>query len=118
MNLNKTKKVCGRHGLETFNIRPSGSARCVKCQKEDVAKRRLKVKKIMVDRLGGKCSLCGYSKCLKALEFHHTNPSLKNFNLGSKMTWNPEKLWEEVKKCILLCANCHREVEDKLLMAD
>lgn len=74
---------------------------------------RKRTKQRIVDSMGGKCSECGYNKCLDALELHHINPETKEFSLGG-MRARP-KSWsivvEELKKCVLLCANCHREVE-------
>lgn len=60
--------------------------------------------------LGGKCEHCGYSKCIAALEFHHTDPTKKDFSIaatGSTRAW--KKIEIELKKCKLLCSNCHRE---------
>jgi 5-methylcytosine-specific restriction endonuclease McrA len=67
--------------------------------------------------LGGKCSICGYHKCLNALHFHHKNPSEKNF-LISNAIWGKDNLSEseimnEINKCILVCANCHAELHAK-----
>lgn len=60
---------------------------------------------------GGKCECCGYDKCKEALDFHHLNENLKSFNISDR---NVSTNWEEVKleldKCILVCANCHREI--------
>jgi len=62
---------------------------------------------------GGKCENCGYSKCDKALEFHHVNEKDKKFNISRRSSKNLKKGWtefiEEINKCVLLCANCHRE---------
>jgi hypothetical protein len=76
-------------------------------QKERAYKRKLE----LIDMLGGKCSKCGYDKNFAALEFHHKNPIEKDFGLNSRMlsNTNVEKLINEANKCILLCANCHRE---------
>lgn len=61
-------------------------------------------------QLGGKCSKCGYDKCLDALDFHHTNHADKEHEMGDLLhTFSKAKALEEVKKCVLLCANCHRE---------
>lgn len=60
--------------------------------------------------LGGKCSRCGYSGCPEALEFHHRDPQEKEFGIGSRGTNSFETLLGEVKKCQLLCSNCHREI--------
>jgi len=58
---------------------------------------------------GGSCGICGYSKCDKVLEFHHLDSSKKEFCLSSRIKkW--ETLVNEAKKCVMLCANCHREV--------
>jgi hypothetical protein len=77
---------------------------------------RKKTKARLVKALGGKCNICGYDKCSNALEFHHLNPNEKDFNFG-KIRANPKswnKIVAEVKKCVLLCSNCHREVHDNL----
>ena len=76
--------------------------------------RRRKLKVRAVEYLGGKCCNCGYSKCIDALEFHHKDPTKKDFGISKKGV--PRK-WEalvlELNKCILLCANCHREEHAK-----
>lgn len=69
---------------------------------------RLKKYKL-VQLLGGKCSSCGYDKCLAALHFHHEDPSKKSFDIGVNRWLSYEKLLNEAKKCILLCSNCHAE---------
>lgn len=62
---------------------------------------------------GGKCIKCGYNKCLKALEFHHLDPTQKDFTISNDHFKLLEAV-EESKKCILLCSNCHRELHDNL----
>jgi hypothetical protein len=77
---------------------------------------RKKVKARAIAYKGGKCKVCSYNKFPGALEFHHLDPSLKNFEIGSdgyKVKW--EKLQAELDKCILLCSNCHAEVEGGIL---
>ena len=59
--------------------------------------------------MGGKCEKCGYDKCAAAMDFHHKDPSKKEFTIGTKNI-GFKRLSEEIKKCILLCANCHREL--------
>lgn len=60
---------------------------------------------------GGKCEICGYSKCIAGLALHHRDPSTKRFNLGSgNLSRNMDALLKEVKKCSLLCHNCHSEL--------
>ena len=59
---------------------------------------------------GGKCSKCGYDKCSWALDFHHINKKEKLGTIQWFITSKSIKLAEiESRKCILLCANCHRE---------
>ncbi|TNF55220.1 HNH endonuclease [bacterium] len=65
-----------------------------------------------------KCSRCGYSKCLEALEFHHINSDGKDFGISDKgYTRSWEKIKEELDKCTLLCANCHREIHSELQLS-
>jgi len=79
--------------------------------KNDVVERRRQKKIKLVEFKGGKCERCGYSKCIDALHFHH--PDEKNFTISSHMDKSLELLIEEVKKCQLLCANCHAEAESE-----
>lgn len=65
-------------------------------------------KKAAIDLLGGKCQRCGYDECIAALEFHHPNPDTKTVPTSRIMDLSWLKLKEEIKKCKLLCANCHR----------
>jgi hypothetical protein len=70
------------------------------------------VKKALVDEAGGRCALCGFDEHLAALQFHHVDPSDKSFHLAEGgMTRGIAKSRAEVKKCVLLCANCHAQVE-------
>jgi len=74
---------------------------------------RRKIKEKAVLYKGGKCKNCSYDKCIAALEFHHRDPSEKEFRLSSGKTRNWELTKKELDKCDLLCANCHREVHDE-----
>lgn len=56
------------------------------------------------------CSICGYNKCIAALDFHHTNDSPKKTAVSKMRNHNISKLKEEISKCIVVCANCHREI--------
>ena len=84
----------------------------VRCKnKFHVNKRRKKLKVMAVEYKGGKCSKCGYSRCIDAMEFHHSDPNKKDFGIaamGYTRSWDSVKA--ELDKCILVCANCHREI--------
>lgn len=56
----------------------------------------------------------GYNKCIAALEFHHLDPNEKDFGIASSgATRTFEKIKVELDKCIMVCANCHREIHDE-----
>ena len=61
--------------------------------------------------MGSACSICGYNKSIAALDFHHTDPKEKDFGIAQIGTWTWSKIKQELDKCILVCANCHRELE-------
>lgn len=82
-----------------------------KNQKLRGLKRKLEIIKIK----GGKCQTCGYCKNISALEFHHEDPLLKEFQVDIRRFSNTslKKLKTELDKCILLCSNCHRETHNQ-----
>lgn len=78
---------------------------------EDVSNYRRRRKQNLIQVLGGKCQICGFDLFPDALEFHHEDPNQKDYGLASKGTCHDiEADLNEVKKCFLLCANCHRGV--------
>lgn len=84
--------------------------------KKAVAKRRRKVRLMAIEYGGSACQICGYNKCNRALSFHHKDPTKKDFGLaahGLTRAW--EKTKKELDKCILVCANCHMEIHEKLI---
>ena len=78
---------------------------------------RRNTKQKLVEALGSQCQICTYNKCNSALDFHHIDPAEKDFSISScsknAAAW--DKIIQEVKKCILLCSNCHRELHDGLI---
>src|ERR1044071_4011141 len=81
-----------------------------------VQRRRGKVRQMALDYKGGCCQVCGYDRCMEALEFHHLDPTQKDFGISSKgyaRSW--ERVKQETEKCLLLCANCHREFHAGML---
>ena len=77
-----------------------------------ILRRSMKLQTIKL--LGGKCSICGYNRCIDALEFHHENPKEKEFKLGSGNTISWKEYKAEISKCILVCSNCHKEIHSEL----
>ena len=103
---------CPRHGAVEFFRRPDHGYRCTECHKEAVVRRRRKVKRILTEEVGGCCAICGYDRYIGALHFHHLDPTKKSFGLSVRgVTRSVEALRGEASKCILLCGNCHAEVE-------
>lgn len=87
-----------------------GAPYCIPCTNKDVVERQQKFKQKCVDYKGGKCSDCQYNTYIGALEFHHMDPSEKDFSPSQvKLTTFSKLIKKELDKCILLCANCHRE---------
>jgi transposase len=103
---------CSAHG-EVSHVRDSrGYYRCRACRAEAVVRRRRRVKQILVEEAGGSCRLCGYDKSYAALEFHHVDPREKQFGVAAGgIARSLDRLRVEVRKCVLLCSNCHAEVE-------
>ena len=113
----KKCQICGAD----FETVPNGGSRiyCFDCSPSypkggsraaTISTLRTAMKKEVVKRFGGKCQRCGYNKCIGALQFHHKDPSIKDFGLAkSGITHSWEDYWKEAQKCELLCANCHAE---------
>lgn len=77
-----------------------------------INKWRKKTKQRIVAAMGGKCYVCGYNKCDEVLSLHHLDPSKKEFSMGA-MRANPiswERIVVELKKCVMVCSNCHGEI--------
>ena len=111
------QRNCKQHGLTKYVLRKDGYYRCCKCASEAVILRRKKVKEELVEYKGGKCEICGYNKCIAALEFHHVNSADKDFSISKKgVTISIEKMKKEADKCMLLCSNCHKEIHYKNIL--
>lgn len=110
------KKHCKYHGQTLSSKRKDSYYRCKKCASESVVRRRRLVKEKAIAYKGGKCSICGYNKCNRALAFHHLDPETKDFSISHKgisRSW--EKIKQELDKCILVCHNCHSELHENIL---
>ena len=101
---------CPTHGEAMFVRERSGTYRCKACRQERVIRRRRAIKVRLIQDAGGSCCICGYDRHPAALEFHHLDPSQKNHAFGGVVR-SLEALRREADKCVLLCSNCHAEVE-------
>jgi transposase len=107
-----TEANCPVHGLTTFVRRGTDGFRCRLCRTGAVQRRRRELKRILVEEAGGKCLLCGYDRTLSGLHFHHVDPTQKAFALSRQgVTRSLAAARAEASKCVLLCSNCHAEVE-------
>lgn len=112
--VNNKNRICEKHNCE-YSSYKNGIYVCKKCCNEKISEYRRNLKLKAVEYKGGKCQHCGYSKSVSALEFHHIDPNEKDFGISTKgSTRSFEKIKLELDKCIMLCANCHREEHDRL----
>lgn len=114
-NDNLPCSCCGK-----LNKKKRGYTKCHSCFFSD---RRNRVLTKILDIVGRNCWLCHYSKCDKAIDFHHVDPKTKvfpiNANTSANIKWND--IFLEMKKCVRLCCRCHREyhsgmIEDKIIL--
>lgn len=115
--LGNIKKVAKELGISFDRLRNVIVSKTItpKSSYENLKNRRKRIKEELLEYKGGKCQLCGYQKCSSALDFHHLNPEEKDFSLSTTSSYkNIDKMKQEVDKCILVCANCHREIHYKL----
>lgn len=129
-------KTCGCRRITHFGKDKIHNRQCVVCQKDFVPNcptrlycydcspegldnatairyRKRALKHFLIQKKGGKCERCGYNKCEGALQFHHIDPTQKEFNFShvnlSEIGLSLKDFLEELEKCELLCANCHFE---------
>lgn len=118
----KENRVCPKCRIEKtpdefYNRRGKigASTYCKKCNGEHVKERQQEFKQKCVEYKKGKCENCGYNKCSSALEFHHINPKEKKFEIKKSITRKfDDNIKKELDKCMLLCANCHREIHNSV----
>lgn len=112
-------KICEICGKEFEPIQFGGRRKyCYECSpmtKDGTVPKthiRRAIKKQLVAYKGGKCERCGYNKCIAALQFHHIDETIKDFEISANYNEKHpmSELKQEVDKCILVCANCHAEL--------
>jgi transposase len=103
---------CLHHGEAVYVLEGRGYYRCQRCRSEQIARHRRKLKETLVAEAGGCCQLCGYDRFIGALEFHHLDRATKRLGISANgLTLSVKTVRDEVAKCVLLCSNCHAEVE-------
>jgi len=84
---------------------------------EAVKKWRKATKQRIIDAMGKQCQCCGYNRCNECLDLHHLDPNEKELSFGAiranPIAWS--KIVEELRKCILVCRNCHGEIHNNNL---
>lgn len=115
----RTCPKCNKNSEKVEFFKPSKTtgkkqSYCKPCNNRNTLYRQQQFKIKCLEYLGGaSCQKCDYDKCIGALEFHHIDPSQKDFQLSKYKNTSWEKTQDIVKqeldKCIVLCANCHRE---------
>ena len=100
----------GQNRLFCYDCLPPGLQR----RQREIERRHLFWKKADEEKRSQGCSICGYNKYGSVLEWHHTESTNKEYNPGELIKDGTMTNWikyqEEISKCILLCANCHREL--------
>src|SRR3954462_4151196 len=109
------ERECPRHGVTMYHRYGDGRVRCKRCVGEAVTRRHQKIKRILTAEAGGACRVCGYDRCVFSLHFHHVDPATKSFAVTTARGKSLAAFREEAKKCVLVCANCHGEIESGLI---
>ena len=91
------------------------SSYCKNCSAKVSKKARKEKREKMFEYAGSKCKVCNYDRCIDALEFHHLDPKEKEFGIAQMGNRSISVILKEIDKCILVCANCHREIHSDIL---
>jgi transposase-like protein len=102
---------CPVHGVTPFVVDRDACRRCRRCRVDGVARRRRRLRELLVAEAGGACTICGFDGHPAALQFHHLDRTEKSFTIRNGDTRSLERMRRETSKCVLLCANCHAQVE-------
>lgn len=97
----------GKTPAGTVKLKPT----CKICERKGNNSNYLTKINEILESLGKRCEceICGYDKHFQVLEFHHLDPKAKEMEISCMKHATKERLEKEISKCMLLCANCHRE---------
>lgn len=110
----KTKKPLDK---SNFYMTASGKVHswCKPCNNKISHEKQKQMKINAVNLKGGACQICGYCKYVGSLDFHHLDPSKKEYSISKLRTYSLENLKIELAKCICVCSNCHGEIHAGLI---
>jgi len=111
----KTHSICSRCHLnkkktEFYINNERIQSLCKKCHNAYLMDKWKKRKILMVKEFGGRCEICGYNKNFASLAFHHKESKMKDVSWTKLRLRSIDKIRKELKKCQLLCRNCHGEI--------
>jgi hypothetical protein len=109
-------EICGETNPKNFYIKNNRPYKiCKHCHNKKTHNRQKENKKKAVEYKGGKCQICGYDKCYRSLDFHHIDPTRKDFTISHIDCRSFENIKHELDKCIIVCKNCHGEIHEGLI---
>ena len=111
-------KICSKCGIEKpiteyhkngFDRQGNQKYRgyCKDCANR-IESERYQMKKTYIDEQKLSCAKCGDTRTY-VLDYHHKDSTEKEFTIGKMKKGSLELIQKEIDKCIVLCANCHRE---------
>lgn len=117
---------CGKchilKSLDNFYIRPDQRRMHSYCKQcfANITKEKSKQFKLQCLQYKNQicCQMCGYDKCIGALDFHHIDSESKDFEISQakNLTKINDVIKKELDKCIVICANCHREHHYRMML--
>ena len=112
-------RECRHHGTTEFGRYSNGDGGlrwvCKRCSAEAVTRRHQKVRRLLIAEAGERCAVCGYDRTILSLHFHHVDPACKSFPMSMATGRSLAAYRAEAAKCVLVCANCHGEIEAGLI---
>jgi hypothetical protein len=101
----KYKCACGETNPSKFY--GAKTRHCIECHNSYTITKGAEKRAFAIKVLGGKCGICGFSRYKSALQLHHLDPKIKDAKFRNMRNWSKTRIMAELKKCVLLCANCH-----------
>jgi hypothetical protein len=86
-------------------------------EKQRIINRKNRIREWILEYKSGLVCICCGEKTTACLDFHHLDQSKKEKSLGfaRNQGWGKERILKEMKKCIVLCSNCHRKLHAGLI---